>query len=131
MMLELTIYDIISPQKKSPTFRNVSKIIIYGYSIMDTLLNTLSTQIKTENVEVTKSYIVNRFEYKVLNLSFNESVELHITLFSDDTFIKSSMLLINGDLYKQWGDSDEYIIEIIKRNVRKMAIQEKGLVIAE
>tara|TARA_R110002110_G_scaffold272098_6_gene487668 strand:- start:1157 stop:1453 length:297 start_codon:yes stop_codon:yes gene_type:complete len=98
---------------------------------MDTLLNTLSTQIKTENVEVTKSYIVNRFEYKVLNLSFNESVELHITLFSDDTFIKSSMLLINGDLYKQWGDSDEYIIEIIKRNVRKMAIQEKGLVIAE
>tara|TARA_R110000787_G_scaffold48680_3_gene117067 strand:- start:1238 stop:1534 length:297 start_codon:yes stop_codon:yes gene_type:complete len=98
---------------------------------MDTLLNTLDAKIKTDNVEVTKSYIVNRFEYKVLNLSFNESVELHITLFSDDTFIKSSMLLINDDLYKQWGDSDEYIIEIIKRNVRKMAIQEKGLVIAE
>ena len=98
---------------------------------MDTLLNTLDAKIKTDNVEVTKSYIVNRFEYKVLNLSFNESVELHITLFSDDTYIKSSMLLINDDLYKQWGDSDEYIIEIIKRNVRKMAIQEKGLVIAE
>ena len=98
---------------------------------MDTLLNTLDAKIKTDNVEVTKTYVVNRFEYKVLNLSFNESVELHITLFSDDTFIKSSMLLINDDLYKQWGDSDEYIIEIIKRNVRKMAIQEKGLVIAE
>tara|TARA_R110000822_G_scaffold5546_1_gene23739 strand:+ start:2267 stop:2557 length:291 start_codon:yes stop_codon:yes gene_type:complete len=91
----------------------------------------IDDKIKTDGVEVTKSYVINRFEYKVLNLSLNESVELHISLFSDTTFIKHAMLLINDDLYQNWGNDDSYIIDIIKNNIRKMATVERGLVIAE
>ena len=81
----------------------------------------IDDKIKTDGVEVTKSYVINRFEYKVLNLSLNESVELHISLFSDTTFIKVSMLIIEGELYDSWGENDEYIVDIIKRNIRKLA----------
>jgi hypothetical protein len=80
-------------------------------------------------VEVTKTFHVDRFEYKVMTMELNKSISLMITLFSDTTFIKACMLLIEGELYDAWGEQDEYIVDIIKRNIRKLA-ESNGSVVA-
>tara|TARA_R110000822_G_scaffold298798_1_gene421659 strand:+ start:1930 stop:2223 length:294 start_codon:yes stop_codon:yes gene_type:complete len=72
-------------------------------------------------VEVTKTFHIDRFEYKVVNMELNKNISLLINLFSDTTFIKVSMLIIEGELYDSWGENDEYIVDIIKRNIRKLA----------
>tara|TARA_R110000764_G_scaffold30517_2_gene70705 strand:+ start:1555 stop:1842 length:288 start_codon:yes stop_codon:yes gene_type:complete len=95
---------------------------------MDSLLNEKRTEV--DIVEVTKTFHVDRFEYKVMTMELNKSISLLITLFSDTTFIKASMLNIEGDLYYAWGENDEYIVDIIKRNIRKLA-ECTGSVVAE
>ena len=85
---------------------------------------------EVDMVEVVKTFQVDRFEYKVMSMELNSSISLMITLFSDTTFIKASMLIIEGNLYNLWGERDEYIVDIIKRNIRKLA-EGTGSVLAE
>ena len=95
---------------------------------MDTDKQFEKTQV--DMVEVVKTFQVDRFEYKVMSMELNSSISLMITLFSDTTFIKASMLIIEGDLYSLWGERDEYIVDIIKRNIRRLA-ECNGSVVAE
>ena len=95
-------------------------------------MNTDKQFEKTEvdAIEVTKTFQVDRFEYKVMTMELNKSISLMITLYSDTTFIKASMLIIEGELYNLWGERDEYVVDIIKRNIRKIA-ECNGSVVAE
>ena len=96
----------------------------------DSYTNKDFDKTQVDVIEVVKTFQVDRFEYKVMSMELNKSISLMITLFSDTTFIKASMLIIEGDLYNLWGERDEYIVDIIKRNIRKLA-ESNGSVIAE
>ncbi len=97
---------------------------------MDSYKEKQFEKTKVDMVEVVKTFQVDRFEYKVMSMELNSSISLMITLFSDTTFIKASMLIIEGDLYNLWGERDEYIVDIIKRNIRRLA-ECNGSVVAE
>ena len=98
---------------------------------MDSYKEKQFEKTQVDMVEVVKTFQVDRFEYKVMSMELNKSISLMITLFSDTTFIKASMLIIEGDLYNLWGERDEYIVDIIKRNIRKLAESSNGTVVAE
>ena len=98
---------------------------------MDSYKEKQFEKTQVDMVEVVKTFQVDRFEYKVMSMELNKSISLMITLFSDTTFIKASMLIIEGDLYNLWGERDEYIVDIIKRNIRKLAESSNGSVVAE
>ena len=97
---------------------------------MDSYKEKQFEKTQVDMVEVVKTFQVDRFEYKVMSMELNKSISLMITLFSDTTFIKASMLIIEGDLYDLWGERDEYIVDIIKRNIRRIA-EGTGSVVAE
>ena len=97
---------------------------------MDSYKEKQFEKTQVDMVEVVKTFQVDRFEYKVMSMELNKSISLMITLFSDTTFIKASMLLIEGDLYSLWGERDEYVVDIIKRNIRRLA-ECNGSVVAE
>ena len=97
---------------------------------MDSYKEKQFEKTQVDMVEVVKTFQVDRFEYKVMSMELNSSISLMITLFSDTTFIKASMLIIEGDLYDLWGERDEYIVDIIKRNIRRIA-EGTGSVVAE
>jgi len=84
-----------------------------------------------EELTITKTYVINKYTYHMGSITLNEKLDIFVNLFSDTTMIKSCVLSIRDNVYNEWGTDDNYIIEVINRNLNNMITDENCLVIAE
>ncbi len=84
-----------------------------------------------ESLTMTKTYVINKYTYHMGTFTLNEKIDIFINLFSESTMIKSCVLSVRGDVYSDWGTDDNYIIEVINRNLGNLINSDGCLVIAE
>jgi len=57
--------------------------------------------------------VINRVEIRVINLQLGQYVDVSVTLKNDDRFLTNQSLHIEGEEYANWGNSDDYLENLI------------------
>lgn len=72
-----------------------------------------TTNIKVQDKEQVKIFVINNIEMRVVNLSLNKFVDVNVTLKQDNSFVSSVYLRIEGEEYAAWGNNDDYLENLI------------------
>ena len=73
----------------------------------------------TEPIEVKNK--ISKYNYSFNSLELDVSVTFDVYLFDEkEQMYKNSQLRIEGDLYNNWGQDDNYIINIIYKLYNKL-----------
>ena len=56
---------------------------------------------------------INRVQIRVLNVELFTSVSLAVSLFNNENVIDNKFFKIEGDEYNNWGNSDQYLVDIV------------------
>ena len=84
----------------------------------------------TEPIEVKNK--ISKYNYSFSSLELDVSVTFDVYLFDEkEQMYKNSQLRIEGDLYNNWGQDDNYIINIIKNNIENILNTDSNIVIAK
>ena len=84
----------------------------------------------TEPIEVKNK--IGKYNYSFSSLELDVSVTFDVYLFDEkEQMYKNSQLRIEGDLYNNWGQDDNYIINIIKNNIENILNTDSNIVIAK
>ena len=84
----------------------------------------------TEPIEVKNK--ISKYNYSFNSLELDVSVTFDVYLFDEkEQMYKNSQLIIEGDLYNNWGQDDNYIINIIKNNIENILNTDSNIVIAK
>ena len=90
-----------------------------------------SNPTEIEDLTMTKTYVINRYTYHTGSITLNEKLDIFVNLYADTTLVKSVCLSIRDNIYSNWGTEDNYIIEVINRNLSNMINSNGSLVIAQ
>ena len=73
----------------------------------------------TDEIIITKQYIIQSYEILYINLKLNESALIYIMIFyNDNQTVEKNFSLINDD-YTQW-TNDDYLYEYINSHIEKI-----------
>jgi hypothetical protein len=69
-------------------------------------------------VETTQTVISNRMTIRVLNLIFGSSIEVIASIVqANGTVTQNNHLVISGEEYANWGENDEYMVNLIATKI--------------
>lgn len=71
------------------------------------------TKIKVQLKEVIQIKIINNVLIKIINMKLSEFANISAIVRHNDDFIENYTFHIEGDEYKQWGSSDDFIIDYV------------------
>ena len=68
-----------------------------------------------------KTSIINNIQINILKVELFKGITLSINLLSNNKLIDSKIMTITGDEYNNWGNDDNYIINLVldKLNLTK------------
>ncbi len=72
-----------------------------------------TTNIKVQDKEQVKIFVINNIEIRIINLSLNKFVDVNVTLKQDDAFVSSVYFRIEGEEYASWGNNDDYLENLV------------------
>ena len=77
-----------------------------------------SLTINTEPKDITQVNTTTSVELHMSNLVFNSSIDINV-LFKDSTgrVFKMELVRVQGDEYSQWGNDDNYLIDLVLSKV--------------
>ena len=56
---------------------------------------------------------INRVQIRVMNVELFTSVNVSVSLFNNESIIDNKFFKIEGDEYNNWGNSDQYLVNLI------------------
>ena len=71
------------------------------------------TKIRVQSKEVVQIKIINNVLIKIINMKLSEFANISAIVRHNDDFIENYTFHIEGDVYKQWGSSDDFIIDYV------------------
>jgi hypothetical protein len=72
----------------------------------------------TLNEPLTFTVIVSRVSYRIIDLIFNKSASFSVDFFDqNDRHYKTSLYNMSEEEYKNWNNDDNYVFEMIMKNI--------------
>ena len=71
---------------------------------------------------------ITSIHIRVMNVVLFKSVNVNVTLFSNNDFVDSKSFLLEGADYTSWGNDDTYIVNYV---LNKLGLTESGPVVHE
>jgi hypothetical protein len=72
--------------------------------------------------EFIQKFIINNINISIIDLDLGNSVNVACLLKENDTLVETKILIISGEEYKNWGNSDNYIENLV---LNKLGLQRK------
>jgi hypothetical protein len=72
-----------------------------------------TTKINVNNKEEIKVFVINNVELRIINLSLGRYVDVSVVLKQGNEFISAQNFRIEGQEYDDWGNSDDYLENLI------------------
>ena len=81
--------------------------------------------------EITKTFTIDSYAYNINNVILNRSANISVIFFDIcGTVFKQINLTISGEIYNNWGNDDNYLLDFIDNNV-DFIISGNNMVITE
>jgi len=87
------------------------------FKYKQTSLHKMSVRVEVVPKDFIKTYNVNNVEVLVTGLKLGTQVELIALLKSGIEVVESRRITISGEEYDNWGQSDEYLINLVLSKV--------------
>ena len=71
------------------------------------------TKIRVQSKEVIQIKIINNVLIKIINMKLSEFANISVILRCNDDFIENYTFHLEGNEYKQWGSSDDFIVDYV------------------
>ncbi len=72
--------------------------------------------------EFIQKFIINNIDISIIDLDLGNSVNIACLLKDNNTLVDTKILIIKGEEYKNWGNSDIYIENLV---LDKLGLQRK------
>jgi hypothetical protein len=82
-------------------------------------MNTI--KVNVNDYTFVKTSIVNNIQINILKIELFKSMTLSVNLLSNNKIVDTQLMSISGDDYSNWGNDDNYIINLVisKLNLTK------------
>jgi hypothetical protein len=71
------------------------------------------SNIQVNDKDFIRTNIINNVDIRILNLNLGESVDVSVVLKDSNNFIDVKNFHITGQEYDDWGQSDQYIEDLV------------------
>lgn len=70
-------------------------------------------KVNVEDYNFVKTSVINNINIKIIQVELFKSITLSVTLLSNNQNIDNQIIKISGDDYTNWGNDDNYIINLV------------------
>lgn len=80
-----------------------------------------SIKVNINDYNFVKTSVINNIQINILKIELFKSITLSVNLLSNTKIVDTQIMTISGDDYNNWGNDDNYIINLVmtKYNLTK------------